>query len=119
MTVEHQDFEMYRGDTKNLYITILDEDTGGYLDLTGASAIWSLYDPNTDEILVTKNTTNGITLTTPYTNGELIIHLLPDDTRNLEPANYYFYEVEITDAFDQVATVTTGYVQIKKSKVGV
>jgi len=118
MTVENQNFEMYRGDTKNLYILIEDDDVGGYLDLTGASAVWSLYDPNTDEILITKTTVSGIDISVPYTNGELVIHMLPIDTQNLEPANYYFYEVEVTDAFDQIATVTTGYVHIKKSKVG-
>ncbi len=119
MTVENQNFYMYRGDTKNLYITILDEDNGGYFDLTGASASWSLYDPNTDEILVTKTTLSGIDIFQPPTSGILIIHVLPTDTNLLIPANYYFYEVEVVDAFDQVATVTTGYLNLKKSKVGV
>lgn len=118
MTIEQQNFWMYRGDTKNLYITVEDEDNGGYFDLSGSSIICSIYDPNTDEILLTKTTASGITIDTPSTNGILIIHLLPEDTATFEPANYYFFEVEVTDAFDQIATVTTGYIHMKKSKVG-
>jgi len=118
MTVENQNFSLYRGDTKNIYITVEDEDNGGYFDLTGSSIICSIYDPNTDEILLTKTTASGITIDDPASGGILIIHLLPEDTANFEPANYYFFEVEVTDAFDQIITVTTGYVHVKKSKVG-
>lgn len=116
MTVENQDFVIYAGDTKNLYIEISDEDNGGLMDLTGTSINWVLYNPNTDEILVTKTTTSGITVPPPATAGVCVIALLPADTETIEPADWYKHEAEVTDALGEVVTVTTGFVEIKRSR---
>lgn len=116
MTVEDQNFIVYAGDHKDIYITISDEDNGGYMDLTGTTIAWVLYDPNLDEVLITKTTVSGISIESPATNGICYISLLPADTLNLPPANWYIHETEVTDALGHVITVTKGFVNIKRSR---
>jgi hypothetical protein len=116
MTIEDQNFTMYAGDTKNLYISISDEDNGGQMDLTGTTIVWVLYDPNLDTILLTKTTASGISIPAPETDGICIVSLLPVDTELLRPANWYIHETEVTDAIGNVVTVTKGFVNIKRSR---
>ncbi len=116
MTIENQNFEMYAGDTKQVYISISDEDNGGQMDLTGVTIAWVLYDPNLDSVLLTKTTVSGIIIPSPTISGICVISLLPADTELIRPANWYIHETEVTDVVGNIVTVTKGFVNIKRSK---
>lgn len=105
MTAENQSFEMYSGDTKNIIITMQD-------NLDGATVVWvlkkSVYD---EKDVVRKTTGQGINVD----RNTVTIRLEPDDTEGL--SGLYYHETEVTDAFGNVSTVTTGNVNIKSSGI--
>jgi len=113
MTEINQDVSIYQGDAREIDILIRDEN-GSILDLTGYSAIWVVANPNTMEILLTKTTVSGITIPYP-TSGILTVSLLPEDTRLMKPADWYYHEVKVTDSCLNPVTVTTGDFEVVKS----
>jgi len=115
MTAENQNVTIYRGETKDFAITVYCDD-GSYSNLTGATVEWNLVNRNTGEILVTKTTASGISLTDP-TNGGMTVYLLPADTIFIEPANWYYHMVTVLDSSNYVSVSTTGNFTIKYYKV--
>lgn len=111
MTAENQNVTMYRGETKDVLITVYD-DVGNYANLAGATIQWDLVNRNTGEILVTKTTASGISITDPA-NGGMSVSLLPIDTSSLEPANWYYHMVTVLDNTGYISVSTTGNFQIK------
>lgn len=112
MATTGQNFELHQGDYKQIIITVLDEN-GEPLDLTGYSAIWCMHVQTLNDIVITKTTSDGITISNP-TSGELEIELEAVDTESLS-ARVYGHQCEIEDILGRHATVTTGYVKLHKS----
>jgi len=113
MTSEAQNFEMYAGEDKILTVTVTDA-AGDVVDLTDASIEWVMKRTADDTTaLVTKTLADGITCASPAT-GVFTVTLEAADTEELGGASY-LHEAEVTDAGDNVSTVTRGVVTIKKS----
>lgn len=113
MTYTGQNFEIYQGDTKQIIITVYDED-GAILNLTGYNINWVMYKSTTKELILSKSLGSGITVPTP-SNGQIVIDFLPVDTENVIP-NTYLHECEISTSPTDVSTVTTGAVKVFYSK---
>jgi len=117
MTINSQNFEMYRGDSKEIRIPITDEATGLAVDLTpylSGSIIWVVYNRTSKATILSKSYGDGISVPTP-SSGEIIITLRPEDTESIIP-NTYNHECEISSSSTNVATVTTGTINILYSK---
>lgn len=115
MTEENQNTDFYTNNTVGLLVTVYD-DNNNLKDLTASTITWLFFDGNTDEILITKTTASGITIVDAI-NGLMLISIEPEDTRNIKPANWYKHEVFVVDGFGNESTVTTGYIEIKKSVI--
>lgn len=113
MTTQAQNFEMFAGDTRQITISVTDED-GAALPLTGYDAIWVVYKQTTKELILSKVLGSGIMIPTPA-NGQIIIDLLPEDTEDITPGKY-LHECEISTSSTDVSTVTTGIIKILYSK---
>ncbi|MFQ8550182.1 hypothetical protein [Acinetobacter baumannii] len=107
MTAENQNFEMYQGDTKNIRFLIEDES----LDLTGTTVKWVMTPFRKSEALLTKSTTDGISVV----EGKVIVKLNASDSVGL--LGMYEHEVEITDQLGNVSTVLRGKITIKEDKI--
>jgi|WetSurSiteA1Bulk_404760.scaffolds.fasta_scaffold05691_2 hypothetical protein len=116
MTLTEQNFEIFKGDTRDLITSVINTD-GSKKDLTDASVVWALYNADTKEILVTKSTiTGGVVITNPI-GGIIKVSLAAGDTVNLKSGPWYRYETEVTDAGSNVSTVNSGYVTLWESVV--
>lgn len=113
MAHENQNFEIFAGNDKIISIIVYDDD-GNLQPLTGCSAEWVMYDPYTNEILISKTTASGASIDIP--TSVVSITLDESDTLNIRPAVWYEHELKITDAFDNETTVTKGYVRVKRSE---
>lgn len=113
MTLENQNIDFYTQNKVGIVVTIYDE-SGAYKDLTGAEISWFLYDGNTNEVILTKTTASGITILNAL-NGTVLISIEPEDSFNIKPANWYKHEIYVVDGSGNESTVTTGYVEIKRS----
>ncbi len=103
MTVENQDFFMYKGDTRILNFTVdMPENT----ILSGSTIKWVIATPKVASI--TKTTTSGITITGDDT---FTVTISPLDTSTLK-SGYYFHEVQITDINSNVITAAKGRVTL-------
>jgi len=113
MTTEGQNFTIYQGDSKEVIISVTNED-GSVTDLAGyAGAVFVAYNQTLDSIVIQKLLADGITIPTP-SNGQLVITLDSEDTEDLVPKNYGI-QCEIEDAFGNHATVMTGYMKVLRS----
>jgi len=115
MTLIEQNLEMYKGDTKNLVVSVFNTD-GSVKNLTDATIIWALFNSDTKEIYVTKTTGSGIIITNP-TGGIIQISILPTDTETLKSGPWYKYETEVTDSGSNVSTVNSGYFTLWESVI--
>ena len=113
MTIKGQNFEIFQGDTKQITISVTDED-GAILPLTGYDAIWVVYKQTSKELIISKVLASGISIPTP-SNGEIIIDLLPEDTETVIPGTY-LHECEISTSPIDVSTVSTGTIKVLYSK---
>lgn len=107
MTSVNQDFNMYAGDSKDIVVTIVDEENNP-LDLTEASIKWVMKNKNTSVI---KDSTNGASVD----GSTLHIKLEPEDTINL--SGVFAQQGRIVDALGNVSTVFVGKITILKSLV--
>jgi hypothetical protein len=109
-----QNLEMYAGDTREIDDAIVESD-GSAKDLTDADITFVLFNENTDEILVTKTVNFGVTVVDAI-GGLIRILLLPADTVDIKPGNWYRYEIEVVDQYLNVGTVTVGNIIINRSR---
>ena len=107
MTVYNQDISFYKGETKLFPITVVDEDTGLYKNLTNASIIWEVLNRYTGEVLLTKTTVSGISINNP-TGGIFTVILEASDTSLLQNANWYYHRATVTDSSSAISVVTVG-----------
>jgi hypothetical protein len=114
MTATGQNFEIYQGDTKDVFIVVTDVN-GAILDLTPYDAIrWVVYHQVTKALILEKDLASGISVPVG-TDGVLKISLVPADTESIVP-NTYNHECEVSSGGTVVATVTVGTVKIIYSK---
>jgi hypothetical protein len=107
-----QNFEVFQGDTKDIFIDVVDEN-GAALDLSSYDAIhWVAYKPTTKEEILSKTLGSGITVPSL---GVIKISLVPADTEILTPL-IYAHECEISDGTNVVSTVCTGTMKVIYSK---
>jgi hypothetical protein len=119
VTIERQDItqDYYVGVHKNIRDTIKDVD-GNLVDLTGGEATFFLMDAETGVAHVTKSSSDAteIEILDQGTNlGELIVYLLPTDTRRANHENLYGtfrYQIYYVDASDMSSIVTTGRIDV-------
>jgi hypothetical protein len=130
MTAVLQNVSMNVGDTPTIIIgPILEQSTGAYSNLAGATAIWALgkgYGSLPSDVLLTKTTaglsgsftnlsSSNLFFTSQVINSNIAYYLnipfIKSDTVNLPPSPMYspwYHEAEVTDASGNISTVTTG-----------
>lgn len=117
MSASNQNFGMVEGESKDVRVTVVDQD-GATLDLSGAAVQWEAQADlqSSGPAAITKATGGfGITLTAP-TQGVFSIRLNPSDTMGLSGVLYH--EARVTDSAGNVATVLTGRLTIQKTAIG-
>jgi hypothetical protein len=78
-----------RGDTSHYRFTCVDA-AGAALDLTGASAMLMVKARGSDDPLITKTETLGLSIVNPASGGLIDLELLPADTASLAPSHYRY-----------------------------
>jgi hypothetical protein len=113
MTLSGQNFEVYQGDNKEIIITVRNED-GSLLNLDGYEIVWCVHNQTLANVVFQKKTSDGsITVPVPA-SGEIHILLEQEDTHDL-PTKNYGHQCEISDAFENHATIMTGYMRVLRS----
>ena len=111
-------FVMKAGDTKRLNITLRDKKTGQPYDLTFAQIRWWASRGDTEKFsrtpAIQKSLGNGIEEISAL-DGQCLVTIQPADTREL--AGVYYHEVEITDAYGNVATPIAETFTIEKDLI--
>lgn len=114
MAMTGQNCMVYQGNTHDMTIVVGTD--GIPTDLTGYSASWVMYEPNTKQVVIQKTTVSGggITIPNPL-NGEILIELAPEDTHDLLQRVYNQQCNIMRD--DEVYTVLTGTVSVIYSRL--
>lgn len=115
-----QDFDMHSGDSRDLEITVVDENDAA-VDVSAATMTWELSKLDSSgtlpaprgAALVTKTVGSGITIT-DGPNGELTVALDPADTADLRGDHYH--ELQIVTG-GKTSTVLFGKVAVLKDLV--
>ena len=113
MTATGQNFTIYQGDHKQVYVTTYEEDGITNLNILSCDINWVMYKRYPENIVLTKTTASGITITTAA-SGIFLISLVPVDTENL--LGEYNHEAELTDQAGNISTIMVGKVDVYKSK---
>lgn len=100
ITSSSSSIEVYQGESKDLELEIVQEVeqpdetvVEEPVDLTGSKVCMTVRKTVGDpERKIAKDSTNAldIEILTPATDGMVIIHIVPDDTMNLDPGKYVF-----------------------------
>jgi hypothetical protein len=104
-----QNLEMVSGDAVVLEITILDQTTEEAVNLAGCTATFVIARPWSGTIVVTKTTSDGITVT-DATAGRIDVELNASDT-DLQEGELK-YELQITDSAGNRSTPLYGQFNI-------
>lgn len=112
MTATGQNFTIYQGDDKEIFVTTYDENDV-ILDITNCTLNWVVYRRYPENIVLTKITGSGITITDP-TNGIFRVDFDPNDTLSL--LGEYNHECELTDTNLNISTLLVGTMNVYKSK---
>jgi hypothetical protein len=107
MTV--QNLEMVSGDAVVLEITVLDQTTQEAVNLAGCTATFVMAYPWTGTVVVTKTTSDGVTVT-DATAGRVDVELIGSDTDLLE--GDLKYELQITDSANNRSTPLYGTITL-------
>jgi len=103
MAVKDQNFEMWAGDYKEITFEVEDVES-----LEGTTIKWAMAEAPDAEILVQKETPDGITID----ENTFTVKLEAEDTQALKPRNYY-HEAEVTDIESHTSTVAVGIIAIR------
>lgn len=98
---ELQDFEIYQGNHKNIWI---ENSNSNY---TGGSAKWIAKKAGSEAVLITKDAI--------IEEGKIKISLTPTDTANL--LGSYYHEAEFEDALNNVTTTLIGTMKVLKKEI--
>jgi hypothetical protein len=105
------DLSFYAGDSKNLIVTVLDENNSP-ITLTGSSIKWVLISQNS--IILSKTVSSGITITNAV-QGQFKITLTTVDTKNLIGTYQHF--VRVTTADGSSSIILTGTITVEESLI--
>jgi hypothetical protein len=114
MTKYNQDFEMHQGDTKQITITIVDEN-GTPKNLTGSTKKWEAYIKDQTTAVIAKTDGDISLVTVNGTNDSLRFTIDPVDTAGL--LGLYAFEAEVVDASSNVSTVARGTMMIRNQLI--
>lgn len=110
MTSTDQDFTLVAGNNPTLSFTVRDAD-GNVLNLTGATAAWSMWAVAATAAAIDKATGgDGITIPTPA-SGVVLVALDEADSLSLAQG-LYLHQLEITDAAGKIHTASRGRVTV-------
>ncbi len=99
MALKNQDFEMWKGNNKELLFTVED-----VANLDGSISNWAVSKAGQKEKLFVKTVVNS--------EGKIVtIPVLPEDTEDLPPGNYY-HELEIIDGVGSIFTAAIGQMRL-------
>lgn len=101
MTKENQNIFLYAGDTKDVFIEVIDSD-GVPLDLESAYIQWVVYEDVTGDSLIQKTSENSIRVE----GSTFSFRILSDDTANLD--DDFYHEAKIVDVSGFESTVMRG-----------
>lgn len=99
MAKRNQDFEIAKGDHKQLVVDLLGEESIDYNEIT-----WKLARTPKSPALIKKHTGNGITVS----GGEFTIHLEPEDTAEIPSTETFHHDAILVDSHGNVSTIMTG-----------
>lgn len=110
-----QHFEVHKGDSKLLTITVTDSD-GNVVNITDAEEIkFRVAGDQLDATMdISKNMTDdsaGDVQVSDGPAGEFTVQLNPVDTASLSHGMYH-WESEVEDSSNNISTVTTGYLSL-------
>jgi hypothetical protein len=111
MAALHPLWALFAGDDFPISGTCTDVD-GNIIDLTGASAEWKLATLE-GTIVLDLTIGNGITVTLPSVNGELVIDVTNAQTIGLACGRYRD-QLRITTAAGEISTQWIGYIDVKQ-----
>lgn len=112
MTKEGQDFVMYAGDNKKIYVEVVDEN-GELVNLAGTEIDWVLQgNVALSTASISKSSTMSGEIVTESV-GTFSITLTSSDTESL--SGRFYHEAQIIDADGDISTVMVGTANIKKS----
>lgn len=107
MAAEHQNAELYAGDSAELEIALTDEE-GAALDLSGATLAWKLARTPHAAAEVSKASGSGISISGSTATVAL------DDTETADLLGDYWHQLVVTDASGNVSTLATGTITFRK-----
>jgi hypothetical protein len=110
VAAKNQNFEAYKGDTRNISVSVEDDD-GAAVDLTGATIKWAAANTPTSVAVISKQTGGSGISITDASGGVFVITLQPADTASLRARTYY-HEAQVTDAGGVISTVLTGKMKL-------
>ena len=110
MSVTHEPFERYPGDTWKLEASLHD-DTGAPLDLTGAQITWTVREAFSGDLVLTLTIGDGITISGDPAEGKAVIIVSPESSVAIAPGNYVDM-VRVTLASGIVTTQATGAITV-------
>lgn len=112
MSADQRDYEIWRGETRNLNVTVRKPDSSK-MSISGATADWYLLrseDDSDDSALIHKTYESGA-LTDPA-NGVFTVSLAPIDTKSMK-VGQYAHRGAVTDANGNRCVLFTGTISLK------
>jgi hypothetical protein len=110
----------WQGDTRTISIGPVVDENGTLIDLTSAEARWwmgrSAKATGSDIFIMKKSGGQGITFNNTGGSWFVLVSLVPADTENVPPGNWY-HECEVIDQFNNVARVTIGKFKLNQSLI--
>ena len=115
-----QDFDMFTGELKTIFIQIVDGRDQPIKSFDGMGINWSLWDSGdgTGNPLLEKNLVHGIDIPDedPFIgNGWIAVDLQPQDT-TLYSAGSYYQQLVLTDPVGMDFTIMTGEIYMSKTR---
>lgn len=113
MATTSTNFDIPRGDSRDIRVTVTDSETGDPLDLTGSTVFFTLKaeidnDLADSSALIKKDVVSH----TDPTAGKTTIRLLPSETGALTPGEKYPYDIQVKLSGGDVMTIVSGKIRI-------
>ena len=112
-----QDFELFKGDSKDLPVTVCDKN-GDVVDITDATIRWWAGKREaTGEVVIQKDIGSPVGIViTDAVGGKFTITLDPVDTINLTD-KFLYHEAEILDNTGRPTTIMFGIIELRDSLI--
>lgn len=115
MTARNQNFEVHKGDSHVLAITVINQDDGlKRLSLVDRSVSWYLYkEPHHIPVIEKHSDETSDVNIVDASEGYLKVELSTKDTAKLSHSTQYTHALKVRDSVGHVVTVLTGNVEVK------